>query len=71
MTCILDYDVGHVIVTDMIYTRAATGRELHKSSYRKLGLDPSVVAGVLHSEGLAITRFTRSGGLAKICALKS
>jgi SAM-dependent methyltransferase len=68
MTCILNYATDHVEVTDLIYTRAGAGWDLHKSSYRKLRLASDEVVALLSSLGFAVT--STSGQMTRIVALK-
>jgi SAM-dependent methyltransferase len=68
MTCILNYATDHVEVTDLIYTRAGAGWDLHKSSYRKLRLASDEVVAQLSSLGFAVT--SNSGRMTRIVALK-
>jgi hypothetical protein len=68
LTCILDYSPEHVEVTDLVYVRAGSGWDLHKSSYRKLRLVPDEVVELLCALGFAVTSV--AGRITKIVAIK-
>ncbi|MFO1073442.1 MAG: class I SAM-dependent methyltransferase [Geminicoccaceae bacterium] len=54
MMCALLYSENYVEVNDLIYQRCNEGWRLHKSSYRKLRLDPALVAEELRQLGFVI-----------------
>ena len=70
MTCVLDYEPDSVIVTDLIHERTGETWNLHKSSYRKLRLDPAVVMAELVELGFAVRRHQPEGRLCILAATK-
>jgi len=54
MLCALLYEPGHVVVNDLVYLRSDDGWQLHKSSYRKLRLIPSMIADELRQCGFSV-----------------
>lgn len=70
MTCVLDYEADHVVVTDLIYLRTDAGWQLQKSSYRKLRLAPSWVAGMLRQAGYSVQVDAPIGRMQTVVACK-
>ena len=54
MLCALLYEPGHVVVNDLVHLRTDDGWQLHKSSYRKLRLMPSMIADELRQSGFSV-----------------
>lgn len=70
MTCVLEYETDHVVVTDLIYLRTDAGWQLQKSSYRKLRLSPSWVADMLRGAGYVIEVDAPIGRMQTVVACK-
>lgn len=54
MLCALLYEPDHVVVNDLVHLRSDDGWQLHKSSYRKLRLMPSMIADELRQLGFSV-----------------
>jgi SAM-dependent methyltransferase len=54
MICALEYDGDKVIVSDLIHIRTRDGWTLHKSSYRKLRLEPARIVSELKDLGFLV-----------------
>ena len=70
MTCLLDYEPNHVVVTDLIYERADAAWSLQKHSYKKLRIAPSFVAETMTQAGFVIERNGNVGQLHAIVAAR-
>ncbi|GAA4222538.1 class I SAM-dependent methyltransferase [Sphingomonas endophytica] len=70
MTCVLDYEADHVVVTDLIYLRTDAEWQLQKSSYRKLRLAPSWVADMLCQAGYSVEVDAPIGRMQTVVARK-
>jgi SAM-dependent methyltransferase len=69
-TCFLEYEEGHVVVNDVLYTRGVAGWELKKSFYKKLRLDPEKVLELLKGIGYHNSTLREERGIATIMAVK-
>ncbi len=69
-TCFLEYRPDFVEVNDLLHERTGGDWKLSASSYRKLRLDATRVAGLLGNAGFAIEHSTTDQGLVRIVALK-
>jgi SAM-dependent methyltransferase len=70
MTCVLEYEPAHVVVTDLIHVRTDEGWALHKSSYRKLRLAPSSQVAELERIGFTVDHDRLAGRMHAISARK-
>ena len=70
MTCVLEYELETVLVTDLFYERNQSGWSFHKSSYRKLRIAPIAVAEELRGAGLTVTFRDVIAGFQILAAVK-
>ncbi len=70
MTCFLEYEPGFVRVHDLIHSRDGEGWSLQKSSYKKLRLSGSDVAGHLGEAGYEVVVNEPIGRLQVLLAKK-
>jgi len=70
MTCVLEYEADHVVVTDLIHLRSEAGWQLQKSSYRKLRLAPSWVVDMLRGAGYSVEFDAPIGRMQTVVACK-
>ncbi len=68
MTCVLEFEPGKVVVTDLVHVRLADGWRLTKSSYRKLRLAPGELVAELQGLGFKVQRSEPAGRLHAIVA---
>jgi hypothetical protein len=71
MTCFLEYEAETVVVHDLIHIRQGADWALHKSSYRKLRLNPDWVAAALEKRGFSILSNGPSGRMVLIAARRN
>jgi 2-polyprenyl-3-methyl-5-hydroxy-6-metoxy-1,4-benzoquinol methylase len=71
LTCILEYETDHVIVTDLLNERLADGWRQTAMSYKKIRLNPAALVDILTSEGLIIDHNQTVKGMVTIIASKS
>jgi SAM-dependent methyltransferase len=70
MTCVLEYEIETVVVTDLFYERTQSGWSFQKSSYRKIRIAPSAVAEELRGAGLTVTFRDVIAGFQILAAVK-
>src|SRR5690606_31430902 len=71
MTCILDYGIDFVNVTDLLYERTNDGWKQKVSTYRKVRLVTSEIVDLLASNGLIVTFNQTISRLITIVAIKA
>lgn len=71
MTCVLDYEPEHVVVTDLVHEYGEEGWSLAKSSYRKLRLAPAAVAIWVEAAGFRVVKNEQSGRMHLIVGRKN
>jgi hypothetical protein len=57
LTCVLDYEPGAVVVSDVLHIRERNGWSVRKSSYRKLRLAAGNLAGELSALGFTVRQY--------------
>lgn len=67
-TCFLDFGATHLLVHDIVHTRAGEGWRMAVSTYEKLRLAPALVRSLLHSAGLTLERDTAHQGMITLVA---
>jgi len=71
LTCILEYSVDHVRVTDLLYAKGENGWEQKVSSYHKVRIPVSFVRNCLEKNGMVITFEGEINRLIAMIAIKS
>src|SRR5690606_18671259 len=71
LTCILDYGIDFVNVTDLLYERTNDGWKQKLSAYRKVRLVTSEIVDLLVSNGLVVTYNQTINRMVMIIAIKA
>ena len=70
LTCMLEYESDHVVVTDLLHERTAMGWEQRAMSYKKTRIEPFALITTLENEGLLILHNQSMNGMVTIIASK-
>jgi SAM-dependent methyltransferase len=68
LTCVLEYEPQHVIVTDLLHERTSTGWEQRVMSYKKTRIDPDEIVTALEQRDLLIQHNHSERGMVTIIA---
>lgn len=70
LTCFLEYEAEAVIVHDILHERTAEGWVTRVSHYRKLRLEPELLADQMRAAGFEVRRGEGTRGLVPLIAIK-
>lgn len=71
LTCCLDYDETHVLVTDLLHIRIEGEWQQKVSSYKKVRLNPALITNLLTQYGMRVTHHETISRMVTIAACKN